>query len=318
MHRKYRIAILGMGGVGGFIGGRLAAAYTGSSEAEIIFIARGAHAQAIRKDGLRLITSEGEMTVRPDRVSDGTDDIGELDVLICCTKAYGLEGGIRMLSSAIIPETFILPLLNGVDCTERIRAIAPDAKVLEGCIYLVSKILAPGTVQQRGDFYALHFGGDSSLSIGLQKLLALFTDAGINAILEERIREKVWAKFSFISPIATYTSAYDISIGRILESEEHTAALKKLGTELLTLANALGIHLPADTIEKNFAVMAKLPYETTSSMHADFAANRPTELETLTGFVIRKAAEQGIRLEAYPTVYEKLNGRYLLIYSQFK
>lgn len=298
-----------MGGVGGFIGGRLAAAYTGSSEAEIIFIARGAHAQAIRKDGLRLITAEGEMTVRPDRVSDGTDDIGELDVLICCTKAYGLEDGIRMLSSAIIPETFILPLLNGVDSTERIRAIAPDAKVLEGCIYLVSKILAPGTVQQRGDFYALHFGGDSTLAIGLGKLLALFTDAGINAILEERIREKVWAKFSFISPIATYTSAYDISIGKILESEEHTAALKKLAAELLTLADALGIHLPADTIDNNFAVMAKLPYETTSSMHADFAAHRPTELETLTGFVIRKAAEQGIKLEAYPRMYQLLKER---------
>ncbi len=306
---KYRIAILGIGGVGGFLGGKLAAAYSNSSETEIIFIARGSNAQAIKENGLKLITAAGEMIVLPDNIVEDTNLNGEIDLLICCTKTYDLENSIRALSPAITPDTIILPLLNGVDSTETVQLLVPDAKVLQGCIYLVSKLIAPGIVQQRGEFYSLHFGGDKKLAAEMQKLQDIFEKASINAVLENSIHEKVWSKFSFISPIATYTSAYNISIGKILESNEQTNSLKKLMAELITVAKKLNINLPADSIEKNFLVMAKLPYETTSSMHADFANNKPTELETLTGSVVGKATEQGIHLESYPEMYQLLRER---------
>lgn len=309
MQQKYRIAILGIGGVGGFVGGKLAAAYSQSNDVEVIFIARGRHAQAIKENGLKLITAEGEIIVRPDIVADGTSDIGAVDLLICCTKTYDLENSIKLLSSSLTPDTIILPLLNGVDSTEQLQLLLPDAKVLQGCIYLVSKIIEPGVVQQRGEFYSVHFGGDKSLAADMAKVAELFKHANINAVAEENIYEKIWSKFSFISPVATYTSAHNISIGKILESEEHTASIKQLMAELLTLAHALHINLPADTIEKNFAVMGKLPYEASSSMQADFANKKSTELETLTGSVVRKAAEQGIELVAYANMYQLLRER---------
>ncbi len=308
MQKKYRIAILGIGGVGGFLGGKLAAAYSQSTDTEIIFIARGNNADAIKKIGLKLITPAGEITVRPDIVADA-DSIGEINLLICCTKTYDLENSINALSSSITADTIILPILNGVDSTDKIQLMLPSAKVLQGCIYLVSKLIAPGIVQQRGEFYSLHFGGDKTLTAEMIKLQDLFGKANINAILEENIHEKVWSKFSFISPIATYTSAYNISIGKILERDEHTTSLKRLMAELLRLAKALNINLPPDSIEKNFAVMAKLPYETTSSMQADFANNKPTELETLTGVVVRKAAEKGIDVDSYTRMYQLLRER---------
>ena len=309
MQKKYRIAILGIGGVGGFIGGKLAAAYGHSEEIEIIFVARGSNAQAIKENGLKLITATGDMTVRPDVITDDTTTLGHLDMLICCTKAYDLERSISSLAASITPHTIILPLLNGVDNTERIQALVPQAKVLHGCIYIVSKLVEPGTVQQRGEFYSLHFGGDSALTSEMSGLLHLFGKANITAVLEENINEKVWSKFAFISPVATYTSAHHISIGKILESEEHTASIKKLMTELLALAKTLNITLPADSIDKNFAVMNKLPYETTSSMQADMANNRPAELETLTGYVVKKATEHGMQLEPYAAMYELLSAR---------
>ena len=309
MQKKYKIAILGIGGVGGFIGGKLAAAYSHSADTEVIFIARGSNAQAIKDNGLKLVTAEAEIIVSPDAVTDGTNGIGEIDLLICCTKTYDLEDSVKALSSSITPHTIILPLLNGVDNTEKIQSVLPQAKVLHGCIYLVSKLTAPGVVQQRGGFYALHFGGDKALATEISQLLGLFTKANINAIAEDNIQEKVWAKFSFISPIATYTSAYNISLGKILESDEHSASLKKAMTELTTLAKTLNISLPPDSVDKNFQVMAKLPYETTSSMQADFAGNKATELETLTGSVVRKAAEQGIHLDAYTGMYQLLSQR---------
>ena len=309
MQKKYRVAVLGIGGVGGFIGGKLAAAYSPSADTEIIFIARGSNAQAIKENGLKLITPAGETIIRSDIVTDDANQIGAIDLLVCCTKTYDLENSISAIASCITPNTIILPLLNGADNTERLQALLPGAKVLYGCIYLVSKIIAPGTVQQRGEFYSLHFGGDKTWLMEMQKLQELFTHAGINAVPEENIHEKIWTKFSFISPIATYTSAHDISIGKILENEEHTASLKKLMTELVTLAKSLNINLPADSVEKNFTTMAKLPYETTSSMHADFANKKPTELETLTGYVVWKAVEKGLQLDAYADVYKLLRKR---------
>ncbi len=309
MKEKYRIAILGIGGVGGFLGGKLAAAYSQSPDTEVIFIARGNNAQAIRENGLKLITPAEEIIISPDKVTNDPGQIGNIDLLICCTKTYDLEDSIRALSTSLTPATIILPLLNGVDNTEKIQALLPEAKVLHGCIYIVSKLIAPGVVQQRGEFYSLHFGGDETLTDEMHKLEELFKKANINAVLEENIEEKVWSKFSFISPIATYTSAHNISIGKILESDAHKSSLKELMAELLTQAKALNINLPADSIEKNFLVMEKLPYEATSSMQADFANNKPTELETLTGYVVRKAAEQHISLDAYADTYRLLRER---------
>jgi 2-dehydropantoate 2-reductase len=309
MQKKYRIAVAGIGGVGGFLGGKLAAAYSHSEEIEILFIARGSNANAIKENGLRLIMPSEEIIAIPDFILSDTDNIGKIDLLICCTKAYDLESSIIALSSSITSETIILPLLNGVDNTEKLQSLFPEAKVLHGCIYLVSKLINPGVVQQRGEFYSLHFGGDTVSTAEKNKLLNLFKNADINAVLEDDIYEKIWSKFSFISPIATYTSAHNISIGQILESNEHTSSLKKLMTELVTLAKAMKINLPADTVEKNFLVMQKLPYEATSSMQADFATNRPTELETLTGTVVRKITERNILSDSYADLYQLLRKR---------
>ncbi len=309
MQKKFRIAILGIGGVGGFIGGKLAAAYSHSKEIEIIFIVRGSNAEAIKENGLKLITPTEELIVRPDLVADDINSIGDIDLLICCTKTYDLEKSVKALKSSISPHTLILPLLNGIDSTEKIQSIVPDSKVLQGCIYLVSKIIAPSTVQQRGEFYSVHFGGDKAFEAEYPKLIDLFSKANINAVYEENILQKIWSKFSFISPIATYTSAYNISIGKILESDEHTTYIKKLMEEILLLATSLNINMPSDTIEKNFQVMGRLPYETTSSMQADFTAHKPTELETLTGVVVRKASEAGIVLDSYSEMYKLLLGK---------
>lgn len=309
MQNKFRIAILGIGGVGGFIGGKLTAAYNNATDVELIFIARGANAQAIKENGLHLITHTEEITAHPHTITDNPADLRDINLLICCTKTYDLENSIRTLAPAITPNTLILPLLNGVDSTEVIQAVVPHAKVLQGCIYIVSKLTAPGTVQQRGEFHSLHFGGDKAWAAEMDHLLHLFQNAGITTTLENNIHEKVWSKFSFISPIATYTSAQNISIGRILESPEHTTAITTLMTELQTLAQSLHINLPPDTTDRNFATMRKLPYETTSSMHADFTANKSTELEQLTGYVVNKATVQSLSLNSYPAMYKLLRSR---------
>jgi 2-dehydropantoate 2-reductase len=306
MVEKYRVAILGLGGVGAFIGGKLAAFYSGTDTTEIIFISRGANEHAIRENGLQLVTNNGEQTVQPHLLTHDATTVGKIDLLICATKAYHLQESLLPLAGCIDSGTIILPLLNGVDNSEKIKALFPLASVLEGCIYIVSKLVAPGIVKQSGDFYSLHFGSNEAATDRLDEVYNVFNDAGINATLEADMNLKLWSKFSFISPIATYTSAFNISIGRILQEEEHSTRLRGLMTELMELASHSGIQLPANTLEKNFEVMARLPYETTSSMQADFATGRNTELETLTGYVVEKARANDLNLSNYEALYNKL------------
>lgn len=284
----------------------MAETYSNDPEVEVVFIARGSNGKVIKENGLKLIMASGERLVHPDEVTDDPNIVGVIDLLICCVKAYDLESSMRSLTASVTPDTVILPLLNGVDITERIQNTLPRAKVLQGCIYVVSKLTAPGVVQQRGDFWSVHFGGDTVPAAWKNNILKVFKDAGIDAHLEDNIREKMWSKFSFISPLATYTSAYDISIGQILDSKEHCESIEILMIELVTLAKVMGIQLPEDIPEKNFQVMQKLPYEATSSMQADFANERQTELEMLTGYVVRRAEDLGIQLPAYSKMYRLL------------
>src|SRR5688500_4609499 len=130
------IAILGIGGVGGYFGGLLAERYHGADDVRIIFITKPATGEIIRRDGLTIITDDGERTVRPFAVVSNAKELGPLDVLIVATKSYDLEEALTPLASSLSERTLILPLLNGVDAGDRIRAWHPDAIVLDGCVYV--------------------------------------------------------------------------------------------------------------------------------------------------------------------------------------
>jgi 2-dehydropantoate 2-reductase len=309
MSNKYRIAILGIGGVGGFIGGKLAACYKNSDNVEVIFIARGNHLKAIKENGLKVITSETEMIVHPHLATDDPQQVGLVDLVLCCTKTYHLEESVRAMANNITADTIVLPLFNGVDNAEKIKNIIPRAKVLDGCIYLASKLLSPGVVKQSGNFYALHFGGSILPPDQSSFLNKLFSDADIHAVNESDIVKRVWTKFAFVSPSATYTSANNICFGEILESPDHSATLKKLMSEIITLAISKGIPLETTSIDANFEMMAKLPFETTSSLHNDFSNGRQTEVETLTGYVVREAKNHHLQLDNYEVFYQQLRLR---------
>jgi 2-dehydropantoate 2-reductase len=308
MTTKFRIGILGLGGVGGFIGGKLAGCYNGSDSVEAIFIARGAHRQAIREKGLTLITHEGTEIVRPVLISGDPGELGSLDLLICCTKAYSLEEALYPLIGNLHANSLVLPLLNGVDIASRIKNINHDGQVIDGCIYLVSKLLGPGVIEQRGDFHALYFWGRDIDVTRLDFINEIFRNAGVNSGQEPDISRRIWTKFSFISPIATYTSAYNVSIGEMLNDKRHRQSLTVLMEEVLMLAERLGIHLADDTVNANFDIMAKLPSSTTSSMQVDFANGRLTEVETLTGFVVKESKRQDLTLPLYNMLFDRLMG----------
>jgi 2-dehydropantoate 2-reductase len=306
MTKKYTIIIAGVGGVGGFYGGLLARAYANHEEVEINFLARGEHLKAIREKGLEITSHTETFIAFPKKASDNAADFGPADLVIFCCKTFDLEETAKQCKSAIHSQTVLLPLLNGVDHDLALNKLFPENRCLLGCTYLVSKISSPGKVKQNGAFNALYFGDRHLYDKSLESIQTIFEAAGINSTLDRNITKTSWQKFSFISPIATYTSAFNINIGSILKDEKHSAQLKALMNELTVLANNLKIHLPDNIIDQNFEIMAKLPFETTSSMQLDISTQKRSELESLTGFVATKPKEHGIQLQSYEVLYDKL------------
>jgi 2-dehydropantoate 2-reductase len=306
--QRLNIATLGTGAVGGFFGGLLAEKYAGSDIAKIIFITRAATEKIIRKNGLKLISGNDERIVFPDLATSDPENIGNIDLLICCVKSYDLEESLLPLRRCINKDTVILPLLNGVDARQRILKIFPEIEVWDGCVYIVSRLKEPGIVKESGGGHSFYFGSSSAAASKekLNEYLRIFKNAGINATLSENIEHTIWEKFLFISSLASLTSYLDKPLGAILEDPEHLEILKGLMQELIEVARAKGIYFPEDVIENRIAKMRTFPYETTSSMHSDFQKGGKTEYRSLTEYVVRTGKELKIKTPLYSMILERL------------
>lgn len=191
-----RIVIVGIGGVGGYFGGKLAREYENSNEHEIIFIARGEHLKAIQKNGLQLFTKEGDYIARPKIATDNSAVAGVFDLVFFCTKSYSLESSAQNFDACINGNTIVIPLLNGVNSAERLRAILPEANVLGGSVYIISHIEGPGVIRQEGGACKLTFGTDDQQSAQkYSNILDILLKAKINAVLTDKISEVLWTKY---------------------------------------------------------------------------------------------------------------------------
>ena len=305
---KTRIAVVGLGGVGGYYGGLLAHKYYRSEQVEVIFVARPATERAIKDNGLKLITPVEERIAYADVVTSQPELIEPVDILICATKSYDLEGALRPLKYCITSNTSILPLLNGIDAKERIARIFPGVDVWEGCVYIVSRLVAPGIVQVTGNINKLYFGSVEAATEKQTLFEKLCLDAGIECYLSPNITQTVWEKFLFISPMATATSFFNLSIGEVLANQEYKQLFIGLIEELKSVADKMNIPLAQNIVSKTVFRAESLPFETTSSMHSDFKKGGKTEVETLTGYVVRLSEKTGVAAPAYTKAYAKLKG----------
>jgi len=303
-----KIVIAGIGGVGGYFGGLLAKKYRKKSEIDIIFLSRGEHLKQIKKNGLKLIKGKEEFVVFPELATDNAKEIGIADFIIICTKSYDLEATIEQLKPCIDNDTLLLPLLNGVDASERIQKLLPYNSVLKGCVYIVSHVKEPGVVENSGNIQKLFFGLDNEINQDLLFLEDILENAGIEVTLSEEISNIVWQKFIFVSPIAATTTYFDSNIGEVVEKNE--TILIKLIDEVSKVAKAKGIILDKGVKENSLSLIKSLPSEISSSMHRDFKNGKAnTEIESLLGFVVKAGKELHIETPAYDKVYLALSKR---------
>jgi 2-dehydropantoate 2-reductase len=298
-NNKLKIAFLGLGGVGGYFGAKLARTYVSSSDVEVIFLAREKTAEIIAKNGIQLITPEEKFTAHPHLVTSNATEAGIVDFLICSVKSYDLEESLAHFAECIGPETVILPLQNGIDAPERIQSLFPQTSVWQGCVYIVARRISPGIVEETAAIHKMFFGAAPAENHKVKQLYDILVQSHDDIFIPENIESVVWEKFVFISPLASLTTYSDQTIGKVLADENRVALLKQLIAEIIAVAQACRISLPENIAGLTWTKITQLPFEATSSMHRDFQAGGKTEVRSLTGHVIDLAKQHGVSVPGY-------------------
>ena len=304
-----KILIVGLGGVGGYYGGLLAREYEHSDAVDICFYARGEHLRAIRQHGLTVEDTHETFVAHPSMVTDDAREVGVADCIVVATKSYDLAAVIDSIRPCVGAQTVVLPLLNGVMIAPMIRELLPGTEVWEGCTYIVGRRTKPGMVANLGNVQDIYFGHSGQTTPMLLRMEEIFRQAHIEATFSTDIMAIIWRKFFFISTTASLTSYFDCSFGALLSDEHRKNTLLGMLHELLAVAQAEGIPADETYVDKTVAWLERLPFESTSSMHTDFTHHHVTEVDNLTGTVIRLARKHNVPAPIYEQVYQTLVSR---------
>jgi 2-dehydropantoate 2-reductase len=296
-----RIAVVGTGGVGAYFGGRLARA-----GADVHFVARGEHLAALRERGLRVRSIRGDFELPVDATEDPTE-IGPCDFVLFCVKSFDTEIAAAALPSLLTSETGVLSLQNGVDNEEKLAAAIGENQVMGGAAYILASIVEPGVIEHVAGPGSIAFGElDGTHSERAETLLEWCGRADIPAKLDSNVRARLWDKFAFICAQAGMTAATRLPIGEIRANPESWAMFRRISEEVVALADAEGVSLAPDTVERHVAFAEGLEPEGTSSLYHDLVHGRRLELEALHGLVVSRARKHGLAVPASEAVYALL------------
>ncbi len=304
-----RVAIVGIGGVGGYYGGKLAHRFPPGSEHEILFFCRGAHMEAIRRDGLKLSAKDGDLVAHPAMATDSASEMGVVDVALFAVKGYSQPEVARTMRPAIGPSTVVIPLGNGVENDEILKSEIGSGRVLNGAVYISTHIEAPGVVEQTGGSRKLIFGspgGETDPYLPIEQMLQA---AGIDAELSSNIVRDIWSKFIFIDAISGVTSLHGVTIGTVLATPELREQLVGLMREVESLSERLSVGLPPGIVDQAVERAGMFPPDTKTSMQLDVEKGNATELDTMLGYVVRKGKELDVPTPVHVELYEALLGK---------
>jgi len=310
-----RIAIVGAGATGGFLGARLA-----RSGAEVVLIARGAHLQAMRESGLRLVEPGGEATVHV----EATDDmaaVNEADFVFVTLKAHSVPAVAERLAASLGPGTAVVSAQNGipwwyfqrhggelegthletVDPGGMIgRTIDPE-RVIACIVYAATSVEAPGVVRHvEGERFSLgELDGSQTERIAL--LAGVLTGAGLKAPVQPRIRQELWVKLmgnAVFNPLSALTRA---GLGAMAQSPLLAPVVRAAMEEVDAVAARLGIEIPV-SIDQRIRGAARVGDHKTSMLQ-DLESGRPMEIDAITGSVVELAGRLGAPVPHLETIY---------------
>jgi 2-dehydropantoate 2-reductase len=297
-----RIAVMGTGGTGGYFGGLLARAGE-----DVTFIARGGHLEAIRNNGLTVKSVlAGDFTIPVNATAD-PHDIGPVDFILFCVKAYDNAVAADRIRPLTGPETVVLSVQNGIDNEQQIgEVIGPEHIV--GCVsYVSSTIESPGVIAQTAGPGKIVLGEmKGGTSHRTEKLQSMLQKSGITAELHSDIQVALWQKFLAICGVNGITALTRLPMGEILACGETRNLLRSTMEEVEAVARACGANVPEGCVDQFIEFFSSQEPSLRGSMYYDLAAGRRLELDVLNGTVVRLGSEHGIPTPMNFAIYAAL------------
>ncbi len=288
------IAIFGTGGVGGYFGGRLAAAGE-----DVTFIARGAHLAAMQAGGLDIRSPKGDVHVPAVKATDDPSTIGPVDVVLFTVKLYDVERSAALLKPLIGPDTVVITLQNGVEAVDMVAAHVGAAHVAGGAAYVVAVIDEPGRIRHTTADRLVFGESDGRLSPRLQAFADAGRRAGFVADLSPDVSVDLWVKFVRLATWSGVTSATRSPMGVIRSHPELLELMDAALAEAVAVGRARGIEFPASLVEGTQEMVRTFPAGSKSSMLEDLERGRRLELPWLSGAVARMGKEAGVPTPAH-------------------
>ncbi|WP_322821801.1 2-dehydropantoate 2-reductase [Chloroflexus sp.] len=295
-----RIAIVGVGGVGGYFGGRLAQAGH-----DVFFIARDDHLTAMRTHGLRVQSIAGDFWVPDVKATDQPAEVGPVDLVIVGVKGWQVREAAYAMQPLIGPETAVLPLLNGVDAPTELAEVLGTEHVLAGLCRIIAYRAAPGVIVHAGvNPPSIDFGElDNRHTPRLARIQAALEGAGIRAFIPENIHVALWQKFMLICAWSGFGAATRAPIGVWRSLPETRPLVERCLQEVVDVAAARGVMLPDNAVSAMMTFIDSMPYEGTASLQRDIMSGQPSELASQNGALVRLARAAGVPVPVNEMLY---------------
>jgi 2-dehydropantoate 2-reductase len=308
---KLTICVIGVGGVGGYFGGKLAHTFSSQpdSPVNVFFVARGKHLEAIRRNGLILKSPEfGSLTCRPTLAAERTSELTTIDVFLICVKGYDLMNVAVSLRDQIKQNTVILAPLNGADIRERLREKIRTGMILPACVYISSRIEEPGIVVHIGKAAKMIFGRDPDRpDYTPHELFRVFEKSSIDYEWKDDANPAIWEKYLFIASFGLISARYNRTLGEILEEPPLKEEVVQIVKEIWAIALKKNIALPDGIVDLALQKATIFPRDTQTSLQKDIHQKKgKSELELFGGTIIDLGKKLGIPTPTTKRIYREL------------
>lgn len=298
-----RIAVMAAGAVGGYFGARLAQAGH-----EVAFVARGRQLEALRAHGLRVESPLGDMHLPNVEATDEPAKIGTVDLVLFSVKLWDTLEAAEAIKPLLGAGTAVASFQNGVVKDDILRQALGAGHVIGGVCYIAATIAEPGVIRHSGTIQKLVFGEyGGSLSPRVGQFRDACADSGIDAEVSDQIERAIWEKFVFLVGVSGITCLARSPIGPIRDHPRSRAFLHDVMEEVVQVARAQAVPLPADYADERLAFTDTLPATMTSSMHHDLENGNRLEVAWLSGDVVERGARLGVPTPCNRAIFDILS-----------
>lgn len=285
-----RIGVMAAGAVGGYFGGRLAAAGH-----DVTFFARGANLAALRSRGLKVESVKGDLQLAKVNATDDPATVAPVDIVLFAVKLWDTEKAGALIRPIVTAGTRVITLQNGVDSVETLQPLLAADTVVGGSAYIATVIASPGVIAHTSDFAQMRCGRiDGKPDAKLSAFADAAKAAGVDISLTDTIDVDRWKKFVFLVGLSSMTGATREPLGKILADPDTKAMFYAVMQEVVAVGRAKGVALPADFADDRLTYAATTPPGFKASLLHDLERGNRLELDWLAGRVVALGRELGV------------------------